>query len=355
MDNVPSAYKISDERPKSRFLKHTFGGYKRNQVLSHWKKSLDNGVLDKAIYWTVELDISCMTNTLWTKMIKYFSQNVGVKNPKLPYFMWKRYNAYIESKKRCDDIMLFRNNQESRNHLCECVSVLTLSDKHKLPQLPKIVMGDFSEKRVKQKMKCNHLGYIRDIVKIDDPRDYMVPINEIYHYLSLGDHSSDTKDNCLYWLSWLYEYGKQFEKHKNCKCISRLVVGVDDKYTTDVIWIIWEVIFDCIKKMPKTQIQNEMYRQVTSLFYFYKCNYKHSNKNSRKCYVIQAILLCIDTIPSINYEINIYHSYSTIVSYCMKINNIYIKIAKPRKVQQVFSEPLKKKKKSPKITSMFKS
>lgn len=353
MDNVPDAYKVTDRRSKIKFKTHTFGGYKRNQVLAQWKKALTTGTLDKAVYWTVELDISGLIDTLWTNCIKYLSQSIGIKNPCLPHYLWKRYHFYIESKKRCDEMMLFRNNQESRNHLCEVVCVLALSDKQTLPSLPKIKDTDFTVRNIKSKMKCSHLTHIRDIVKIDDPRDFMIPINEIYYCISVGDKSSDTRDNCIYWLAWLYEYNKLYNKSNKCKCVARLVTGVEDKYTTDVMWIIWEVIFNCIKKMPTTQSTKEMYRQVTCLFYFYKHNFTLAKKTSRKCYIIHAILLCIDTIPDINYDQCVYRSYSTTVTSCMKINDIYYKLAKPRKVNQTFSEPAKKKKISPKINSMF--
>ena len=352
MENVPIQYKINDNRDKKKFKTHTFGGYKKNQVLSQWKKAIENGTIDKAIYWTVELDISGVLDTLWTHIIKYMSTHIGVKNPKLPYYLWKRYSYYLESKKRCDNILLFRNNQVSRNHLSEVICVICLSEKQTLCKLPKIHEDDFSLTKMKSKIKCEHFKNIRDIMKIDDPKEFMIPINEIYYYLCKGDHSSDTREMCLYWLSWLYEFCKKNNNNKITDCVPRLVNGVDDKFTKDVMWIIWEIIFSCIKQLPKNNIIQELYRQITCLFYFYKQNYTSGKKNSRKCYIIHAILLCINTVPNINFTKEIFVSYSTILTSCMKINNIYEKLSKPRKVMQTYSEPIKKKK-SPVVYSMF--
>ena len=48
---------------------------------------------------------------------------------------------------------------------------------------------------------------------------------------------------CIYWLSWIFEWEKiNIKKNKVFKCGFRSVNDVDQKYYTDLVWFIWEIV-----------------------------------------------------------------------------------------------------------------
>ena len=119
------------ENVESKEYKKTFSGYKKTQVYSELKKCILKQELDRACIWAAELDISGHLSKTWEDLIIFGCTEINIINPNLPNYLIKKYREYLllENKYNKHNIINLRNNQESRNKLCDFICTLTLSPK----------------------------------------------------------------------------------------------------------------------------------------------------------------------------------------------------------------------------------
>ena len=89
---IPDEYKINDTRTTSDFNKQSFSGYAIKDVVSVLNKSLMSCKIEDSVNWAVELLLSGQTERLWEKIFSISLKNININNPKLPIFLFKRYN-----------------------------------------------------------------------------------------------------------------------------------------------------------------------------------------------------------------------------------------------------------------------
>ena len=79
----------------------------------------------------------------------------------------------------------------------------------------------------------------------------------------------------LYWLAWVLEWeSRNTKRDKQYICGVRKIEGVDEKYFTDIVWIIWEIF---IKEAPGLNNETASY-QIYALFKLYKFDFKPTKK-----------------------------------------------------------------------------
>lgn len=280
---------INDNRDKSEFKNITFSGFKKSDVIEKLYHAIISNDLKQMNYWYVELHISGSINDLWKIIILVASKNINIDNPYLFTYLYQKYKIYFEKY----DFSL-RNDNEIRNILNEIMNVLINSKKNnKFITLPKISDIDFKKDYLHNKITYN---YQNDY----DDEELNIGIGQI-----LWNIDNDIKkiDDLIYWYQWI-EKLEQLKKKKKYDFIvkKRNVKNIDEKYKSDWTWIIWEIIF---VKLNKVSLYNKNIKnEIISIYYFYKLDYKSSDKKIKK-YLLFCAFLFLKNMVDWNTQLHI--------------------------------------------------
>ena len=206
--NMNSAIMIEDSRVLKDFKDQAFGGYKIIQANQALEKALLEEKLEPALHWALQLFLSGLINALWTKLLLFAAKHINIYNPKLPEFIYNRHLKWTKIidnplYTKSDNILKLRNHPEIRMYLCEMVTILTLSKKRKLPQLPRIKKEEFLIDNFKAKLEAKDNKLIENIVIDGDPSEIKIAANEFAFQLFHGNLIKS-----LYWLNWIIEWEK---------------------------------------------------------------------------------------------------------------------------------------------------
>ena len=339
-------FKIDDKREIHEFKSKTFSGFKKTDVINAVLKAIEAKKIEQACHWTTECIISGYTLVLWEKLLILSSKLVHINNPKIPYYMNMKNQILMNQIKRLNNksknaILLLRNSQMVRNLFFDVVTTICTSLKtKKYDKYAKIdEKEDFKYENI-QKRLCSKMNILPNhIIQFNDPNELRIIINEIF---TLCKNKQFGYERSCFWIIWLTKWEALHRKKKTPWNVSgRVVDGINPKHCANFIWIVWEVIFEELK----TRRNNNIKKQINSLYSLYKCNYSPGKRNSRLPLVFNAIgYLTNDvkfTIPlrsdpkiSIQVQTNVNKMFSS-----KKIHEI-----KPEKIV-IKREPEKKKKK----------
>jgi len=302
--NIPTisdVCSIVDSRILKDFKEQTFGGYKIVQASSALDKAIMDNKLEPAMHWALQLFLSGLVHPLWNKLIAFASKSINIYNVKLPEFL---YNKSIQwqhitdnSKYSKDNILLLRNHPTIRLLLAEMLSVLCLSKKRKINQLPKIKPNEFIIDNFKAKLEAKNNKFIDAICIDGDPSEIKIAINE----LSLHIYNSNI-NKALYWLSWIVEWEKiNSKKYGKYECGIRTNEGVDGKYFKDVVWLIWAVIHNIckIKYSHSSGLGlggNDVSIQIANLYKLYINKFTPATRPKKQYYIIWALLYITEAL-----------------------------------------------------------
>ena len=302
--NIPTSSdvcSIVDSRILKDFKEQTFGGYKIVQASAALDKAIMDNKLEPAMHWALQLFLSGLVHPLWNKLIAFASKSINIYNVKLPEFL---YNKSIQwqhitdnSKYSKDNILLLRNHPTIRLLLAEMLSVLCLSKKRKINQLPKIKPNEFIIDNFKSKLEAKNNKFIDAICIDGDPSEIKIAINE----LSLHIYNSNI-NKALYWLSWIVEWEKiNSKKYGKYECGIRTNEGVDGKYFKDVVWLIWAVIHNIckIKYSHSSGLGsggNDVSIQIANLYKLYINKFTPATRPKKQYYIIWALLYITEAL-----------------------------------------------------------
>ena len=322
-------YENMKTKNKDMFDKHTtFSGYKKAQVFQQLKKSILKGEVDKACFWAAELDASCYTEELWTKIMIFACKEINYANPNLPSYLYKSYRdfkriSYNWSKKEMCD------SQELRNRLCELICILSMSLKKKFPDYPRIKEVDFKINNMKKRMIAMDTQLINGLVNKNNTIEINIALNEFANYLASESGSTDSIKNCLFWLDWISYYNKIYKKNigKELKCVQMYKnEDIDPKYKANYIWYVWDIVFSILNIM-ETRINDVTFRflkkNIDNLSALYKYDITKGNMNTRLIYVKYAVLLMKKNISLDKYENTPCFTSSICIKACANVNDLY--------------------------------
>jgi hypothetical protein len=322
--DVPPNFLINDHRKLEEFRKKTFSGYAKKDVFDVLFKSLDENKFEEACQWCCEVVISGYLEELWERLVNYISKYIGIHNPLLPYVLFLRMVKFLKIKKMEafeKNFILMRNNQEVRNLFCEIICIIIMSTKTRKPlNLPRILNYEFSPEGFQKRLIATSLDAADKFVMKDDPSELRIIINEFAFNI---DELRYNMNNLLYWLSWAFEWEKiNNKKNVEFTCCVREISGIENKFKRDFIWIFWEVILVETNKRNNDNLT----KQVRSLYEFFKMKYSPSKKKKRLYLIIHCLELLSNTI-TINQEFikknPIIEKYHVIVQACGNINLLY--------------------------------
>lgn len=322
---VPTSSKINDKRKIVDFKTVTFCGALKTQVLTALGKSIAEEKLEASNFWAFQLLLSGCVSTLFDKLINISAKQVNISNPRLPTFLLnkkKKLGKILQIHNSKEYHLVLRNNQDLRHLLVELVSAITLSRKRKLESLPKLKQSDFSIQQFKTKLESNNNNDIKHILKENDPSEIRIAANELLYQLS-----NRNLNKALYWLSWILEWEKiHIKKYKIFKVSSRNYEGIDNKFSNNIIWLVWDII-NFVKK-ASFDIPLEGLKELDSLWNLYKLDFNLGSRSRKLIYIIWSIKMLISYVDwdlkLIEREFLYFHSLANV--------NLMIQKLKPNEI-----------------------
>ena len=182
---------------------------------------------------------------------------------------------------------------------------------------------------MKKRMIAKNERLIKGIVHEGNTIEVKIALNEFANYLHLKTGSTDAIKNCLFWLDWITYYNKLYKKThgRELKCVELYNhSNIDPKYKDNVIWYIWDIIFNILDRV-ETRYTGSAYRylreSVENLYSLYVINVTKGNMNGRVVYIKYAILLIKKDIGTSKYKNVPNHLDEVCVKACANVNDLY--------------------------------
>ena len=335
-----SEYLILDPRPLEAFRDKTFSGFKKKEVYKALLKSIDTGKVEEACYWVTECICSGYCRDVLEKCLIHASKVIHINSPSLPMLLLRKYRGLMNAindipSKEKHRLIHLRNTQEVRNNMIDVVVTLSTAPKTKrYDVLPKVDgKTDFQFAKIKEKMNATMHLLPGNVIKFTDPEELRIIMNEIFFNLK---NSNGGYEKVCYWIEWLVQWEKRNKSRKQTYEIEeRPIQGVDPKHCKDVIWLVWELVFEeCgIRSGPVVQ-------PIQSLFQLFRENYTCGKRHARLPYLYHSIGYL--TLP-VNYKIPVRPRHDIFIMTQCNVN-IWFKGKKSQEVQ-TYVEPPKPPKK----------
>jgi hypothetical protein len=283
-------YLIEDKRYICSFKTKTFSGFKKTDVINTVIKSIESRKIEQACHWTTECIISGYSLILWEKLMIYSSKVINVNNPTLPSYFLNKSKILQNQIDRLDmkskeTVLLLRNSQMIRNMFFDIITTLITSPKSKkYDKYPKInELEDFKYENIQKRLFAQMNILPNHIIKFNDPDELKIIINEIF---ALSKNKQFGYEKCCYWIMWLIKWETLHKKKKTPWNIhERDVKDVDKKYRANIIWVIWDTLFEEMRLRKNKNIT----KQIKSLFSLYTLNYTVGKRNTRLPILFNAV------------------------------------------------------------------
>ena len=324
---------INDKRDSFRNI--TFSKFQKSKARLELIKSLCDEKIENACYWSAEFICAGHYLDLWDIIILYAYKYIHSGNPKLTLYLNMRYNNFITILHNGynSNILAMRNNNKIRKLFCEVMCVLCYSTRKNIISDVKLNKDDsYDLTSMSEKFKAPSVQYVNVILKEDDPKELIIPINELVYNLV-----NKSIINVYYWYEWVIEYENICKKKKK-KCVCQNRSFAPNGHIHDIIWIIWDIIFyysdpsitDRQININNTNINSNIselkFKIIKNLFELFIIRYNNNNKKKRKYIIYYAFSLMIENI---NFNINIINNKEDeIEAIVSKINTIYKEIKK---------------------------
>lgn len=313
---------INDIRNTTHFRGISFSNFKKNEVRLQYVQNMKKGKIEPACYWCAELVCAGHYGEVWETIINFVAKYIHLGNPKLVVYLERRFCIFrnIVSQDHLINELQLRNQNNIRKLFAEITTILCMSSKKPSIEPVKINrVEEFDITQMTDRLKAPSIHYIADIFLPKDPKELMIPLNEFAYNLS-----SDCKNmaTACYWIEWTIEFELICRKRKEpCICVSRLDYNIDRKYSTDVIWMIWDVL------LHYSNITNDPYivKIMNSLVDLFCIKYTLGTPKKRRYLLYFAVSLITENVPR---NIEIVEDKITLYSVMEQINQVYKQIRK---------------------------
>jgi hypothetical protein len=322
---------INDVRVSFRNI--TFSKFQKSKARLELLKNLYDEKIENACYWSAEFICAGHYLDLWDIILYYVYKYIHNGNPKLTLYLNMRYNNFITILQNgySKELLALRNNEKIRKLFCEIICVLCFSNKKNVISDVKLDKNNsFDLTCMSEKFKAPNVSYIEEIIKEDDPKELIIPINELIFNLINKNIIS-----VYYWYEWIIEYENIcIKKKKKCVCENRSYAPPGN--THDIIWIIWDILFyysdPAIVDKKYTIIDSEnnnnnslKHKIIKNLFELFIIKYNNNVKKKRKYIIYYAFALLVENT---NFNVAIINKREETEAIVLKINTIYKEIKK---------------------------
>lgn len=295
MSVIPSEYMIETSRSDKELSKVTISGYNKTNVLNKLVERLRLHDLSGSNFWIAELVASNHTELCFTKVIVFAASEININNVAWPIHFLKLYG---KSEKLARENG--RNNQTIRNVLAEMVTILALSNK-KIFKPPKLGEIDFEMEYVHSKIIAKNNNLAKQILRNEDPRDLMLPINELASHIVLSRRLLEKQNDLLgpatarsepfYWLAWFLEWDKNMSSNKvsdqGYQGAHRESHLYDSKFAKDPVWIVWDLLLGLAERFHTCD--NLIADSINALYRLYTINFSKTKKAEKRCLLYNAV------------------------------------------------------------------
>jgi hypothetical protein len=317
--DVPPNSFINDIRTSSQFKGVTFSKYKKTDVRNQLIKNMVNGKIEPACYWAAELVCAGHYMELWEAIIHYVGKHIHLGNPKLAIYIEMRYNIFrnIMAQGLYVSEIDLRNSSKIRGLFAEIICMLVLSNKkHSFESIKINRSEEFDMTQMTERLKAPNVYFIKSIFLKEDPKEIFIPINEFAYCIS--DECANMR-TASYWIEWIIEFDILCRnKRSPTFCEKRTYVPVDTKSQRDIIWLIWDCLFD-----KKTNPFIE--KILRALFSLFCIKYTPAACKRRRYLLYYAVALLTEPVPT---NIEIINNKEMIQNVTGKIHEIYKQIKK---------------------------
>ena len=233
---------INDARSIKQFKGITFSKFKKNDAKKELLNNLVNSKIEQSCYWCAEFVCSGHFIDLWDTIFLFSAKYIHLGNPKLPHYLNLRLNYFksIVNNGFQENILKIRNHEKTRELFAEIICVLCLSSKKNAFENIKIDKNDLSMTRIAHKLKADSTKYAQIVFKDEDPKELFIAVNEFAWNIS--KNKKDSRMAC-YWIEWILNFETLIKKENKKYSGSRRTVPVENKYQTDIIWILWDCLY----------------------------------------------------------------------------------------------------------------
>ena len=339
------------EDTEAHFRVKSYSGFKKADIKKQWIQSILEGNIEGTTYWCADMICSGYLLEIWDTIFYVMSKHIYMANPKLPYLLLNRYQQFKTIILTADNVswvgreVQLRNHAKMRTIFAEICVILCLSQKRHPVQEPKIAPLDFDLTTMAGKMRAKSRG--TDVLNRiyrqgDDPPELYLPLLELTYSIYYEHNWLQS----IYWLNWMLDFERMCIRRKDpaiCKCYNRYEVmppdfNVNQKYATDMIWLIWELMDILLLDLQITTspIHTQLYKSYSAtqakksaaytqkigeaLKSLFCVRYNPAQKRKRR-YILYFIfgMLC----EPINTDIPFCGSPEVIHSVMDKIGNVY--------------------------------
>jgi hypothetical protein len=313
---------FNDIRSASDFKTITFSKYKKTDVRCKLLDEMLKGKIEPACYWSAELISAGHYLDLWETILYYMGKHIHLGNPKMVLYLQMRYQVFKNIMARGDvfDVLHLRNNTEMRKLFAEIICTLTLSNKRNSFESIKINREEeFDITQMPERLKAPARTYADTLFKKDDPKELFIAINEFAYNIS--DERLNMLTAC-YWIEWVIDFDIICKKRKEpCYCERRPFVTVENRFSKDTIWIIWDALLYQSKSLNNPFVEKLM----GSLLELFSIKYTTASCKKRRYLLYFAVELLTENVPT---NIELTSNKGTIVNVLNKIHLIYKQIKK---------------------------
>ena len=319
MSDVPPNSLINDIRTSGQFKGVTFSKYKKTDVRNQLIQNMVNGKIEPSCYWAAELICAGHYMELWEAIIHYVGKHIHLGNPKLAIYLEMRYNIFrnIMAQGLYVTELDLRNSSKIRGLFAEIISMLTLSNKkHSFESIKINRAEEFDMTQMTERLKAPNVHFIETIFLKEDPKEIFIPINEFAYCIS---EENPNMRNASYWIEWIIEFDILCRNRRSpTYCQKRTYVPVDIKFQRDIIWLIW----DCLFERKTTPFIEKILKAIFSLFCI---KYTPAASKRRRYLLYYAVALLTEQVST---NIEIISNKETVQNVVNKINEVYKQIKK---------------------------
>jgi len=240
---------------------------------------------------------------MWQTMFECAAKHINRAAPNVFLYLITSYEKFapIEGQYSLLQMTDIRNNVQARQIACETAATVALTRKHKLIPLPKIkVEHDFNTITIQENLRAPSSNYARHIVREDDPVDIYIPLNELAY--CLRPESRDLT-RALYWMAWILKFSSQYKKQnkKPFDCSFRANKYIDDSFSRNAVWLIWDTIQDSVRLSPQ---QGVLLPYIDALYKIHCLRWSPTVLKNRICFAnCAAMFICESNTLDIHYPV----------------------------------------------------